>query len=136
MLDMSSVFSKIIARELPGHFVYEDDVCVVIMDRFPAVPGQSIVITKEEIEYLFDVEDELYNHLCAVAKRVAKASDKVFNTEKTCLVVEGFEVPHVHIKLFPIVSEDLSLAEIMLQNAEATDETLKEHATKLHIAML
>lgn len=132
---MSSVFSRIIAKELPGHFVYEDDICVVIMDKFPAVPGQTIVITKEEVDYLFTVEDSLYEHLCKVAKKVATASDVVFGTKKTCLVVEGFEVPHVHIKLYPVTDTELSLAELMLQSAEASDEVLSEQADRLRAAL-
>jgi len=49
---MSTIFSKIIAREIPAQFVYEDDVCVVVMDRFPAVQGQTLVISKQEINYI------------------------------------------------------------------------------------
>lgn len=99
---MTTIFTKIINREIPGQFIYEDDTCVAIMDKFPSVPGQSLIILKREVDYVFDVTDSEYQHLMAVAKRIALASDAALGTNRTCLVVEGFEVPHVHIKLYPV----------------------------------
>jgi histidine triad (HIT) family protein len=127
---MSTLFTKIINREIAGHFVYEDEQCVVIMDKFPAVLGQTLVISKQETDYLFDLPRETYEHLFAVAKQVAQASDKAFNTIRTCLVVEGFEVPHVHIRLYPMIKAE-SLGRVMLQQQEATDGTLAEQAERL-----
>jgi histidine triad (HIT) family protein len=128
---MSTIFTKIINREIPGFFVYEDDVCVVLMDKFPAVPGQAMVIPKVETAYIFDLPDETYLHICAIAKIVAAALDAVFQTERTCMVVEGFEVPHVHIKLYPMTSADEPLGAVMPQQKEASDETLLEQALKI-----
>ena len=68
----ASIFTKIINRELPAHFVYEDEHCVAILDINPAVKGQSIVITKEEIDYAFDMDDDSYIHLFKTAKMIAK----------------------------------------------------------------
>ena len=127
---MSTIFTKIINREIPGHFVYEDDVCVVLMDKFPAVPGQTLVIPKQEADYLFDLPQETYDHLFAVAKKVARASDKAFNTVRTCLVVEGFEVPHVHLRLYPMTKVE-SLGKVMVQQAEASDEVLAKQAQQI-----
>lgn len=134
-MDMTTIFSKIIAREIPGFFVYEDDICAVIMDKFPATPGQSMVILRREVDYLFSLSDDEYNHLFQIAKRVAIASDKVFKSERSCLVVEGFEVPHVHIKVLPVLSSDKSLAEIMLVSEEESDLILQEQANALRDAM-
>lgn len=132
---MSTIFSKIIAREIPGHFVYEDAHCVVLMDKFPAVPGQTLVIPKQEIDYFFTLEEDLYQHLCSVAKRVANASDTVFETVRTCMVVEGFEVPHVHLRLYPMTSAETGLGHVMVNQAEAPDEVLAEQAKVIAAAM-
>ncbi|MEK7639255.1 MAG: HIT family protein [Patescibacteria group bacterium] len=133
---MATIFSKIIGREIPGHFIYEDDMCVVIMDKYPAVPGQSMVILKREIEYIFDVDDAEYNHLFTIAKKVAQASDRALNVERSCLVVEGLEVPHVHLKIYPLPAGATSLSEVMGKKAEAEDSRLAELALKIksHLA--
>jgi histidine triad (HIT) family protein len=132
---MSTIFTKIINREIPAQFVYEDEHCAVLMDKFPAVAGQVLVIPKEEVDYLFDVPTETYQHLCAVAKKVAKALDTVFETERTCVVVEGFEVPHAHIKLYPMTSADTNLGAVITQTKEMDDETLQTQADKLKAAL-
>jgi histidine triad (HIT) family protein len=132
---MSTIFTKIINKEIPGHFIYEDDVCAVFMDAFPAIPGQVLVAPKEEVGYAFDLPDEVYLHLCAVAKLVAKALDSVFQTERTCLVIEGFEVPHVHIKLYPMTSDEEKLGSIMTTQKEADTETLHTQAMRIKMTL-
>lgn len=132
---MSTIFTKIINREIPGHFVYEDDICVVIMDKFPAVPGQTLVIPKEETDYLFNLPEQTYNHLFAIASKVARASDKVFGALRTCLVVEGFEVPHVHIRLYPMTRAE-SLGHTMVKQQEAAEATLAKQAEQIKIEMV
>jgi histidine triad (HIT) family protein len=128
---MSTIFTKIIEGELPGFFVYQDDVCVVIMDKYPAVVGQSMVILRREAPYIFDLTDEEYQHLFAVAKRVAKASDQVFEVERSCLVVEGFEVPHVHIKIYPMPKTTTNLGNVMCERVHAHDEDLDDYARRI-----
>ena len=130
-----TIFSKIIDREIPGHFVYEDDVCVVLMDVFPSVPGQVLVIPREPIDYLFDVPDDTYQHTNAVAKKIAKALDAVFNTSRTCVVVEGFEVPHTHIKLFPLSKEHTALTDVIMHTAPADNETLATQCASIKAAL-
>jgi histidine triad (HIT) family protein len=130
-----SIFTKIINHEIPGHFVYEDDHCIAILDKFPAVVGQSLVIPKKQIDYAFDLDDDTYMHLFQVAKKIGKASDKAFNAERTCLVVEGFDVPHVHIKIFPMQDTKRALGEIMPSGVEETDEVLTVVATQLIAAI-
>lgn len=131
MTTMSTVFSKIINRELPGFFIYEDNMCVAIMDKYPAVVGQSMVILKREAPYLFDLGSEEYQHLFSVARRVAKASDTLFEVERSCLVVEGFEVPHVHIKIYPMPNTTTNLGNVMCERVRAHDEDLADYAKKL-----
>ena len=71
----ASIFTKIINHEIPAHFVYEDEYCIAILDKFPAVKGQSLVIPKEEVDYAFDMDDDSYIHLFTTAKMIARASD-------------------------------------------------------------
>ncbi len=134
---MSTIFTKIIEREIPGYFIYEDDVCVAIMDVFPSVEGQSLVILKREVNYLFDVTEDEYFHLMNVARHVAKATDKALDVERTCMVVEGFEVPHVHVKLFPVkeVTDGVSLNSLTSNFEEASPEALAALAEKIKEAL-
>lgn len=132
---MTSIFTKIINREIPGHFIYEDEFCVAIMDKFPAVKGQSLVIPKKDIDYAFDLDDDSYLHMFQVAKKIAKASDRALNAIRTCLVIEGFDVPHVHIKIYPMQDTQKALGAIMHEGREATDEDLALDATQIIAAL-
>ncbi len=132
---MTSIFTKIINREIPGHFIYEDEFCVAILDKFPAVKGQSLVIPKKDIDYAFDLDDDSYIHLFKVAKKVAKASDRALGASRTCLVVEGFDVPHVHIKIYPMQDMEKALGAIMAEGKEASDEELSVVATQIQAAL-
>ena len=133
---MATIFTKIINREIPGYFLYEDEVCVAIMDVFPTIEGQSLVILKREVSYLFDTTEAEYQHLLAVARRVAKATDAALGSIRTCLVVEGFEVPHVHIKLYPFMTEEgSSLARTIGAPAQADGVLLTELALKIKAAL-
>lgn len=105
-----SVFTKIIKRELPAEILYEDDRVIVILDRFPNTLGQTLVIPKRVHDYLFTLPEDEYTYLLHITKKVARALDSVYNTKRTCMVVEGFDVPHIHIRLYPIVDTPLSLA--------------------------
>lgn len=130
-----SIFTKIINREIPGHFLYEDDVCVVILDKFPAVPGQALVIPHIEVAYAFDLDDTTYLHLATTAKKIAQVLDTTLETERTCLVIEGFDVPHVHFKLYPVADTKTPLGAIMPTGAEASDETLAALALQIKSAL-
>lgn len=132
---MSSIFTKIINREIPAHFIHEDDFCVVILDKFPAVRGQSLVIPKKDIDYAFDLDDDSYIHLFQIAKKIAKASDKALAAMRTCLVVEGFDVPHVHIKIYPMQNTEQALGALMPMGKEASDEELAITATQIIAAL-
>lgn len=126
-----SIFSKIIKREIPAHFVYEDGVCVAILDKFPSIEGQTLVIPKEEVNYAFELNEDTYLHLFSVAKKMARALDQVLDTERTCLVVEGFEVPHMHIKLYPMPKGSTKLAAALTAGTEASDENQTLLAEKI-----
>ena len=130
-----SIFTQIINREIPAHFLYEDEHCIVILDKFPAVKGQSLVIPKKDIDYAFDLDDDTYIHLFKTAKMIAQASDKALNAERTCLAVEGFDVPHVHIKIYPMQDTKKALGAIMPEGTEATNEELGVIATQIIAAI-
>lgn len=114
-----TIFSQIINRDVPAHFVYEDDVCVVIMDAFPSVPGQVLVIPREPVDYLFDLPNNIYTHLFSVAKQITAALDATFDVSRTCLVVEGYEVPHTHIKLYPMPVNVTALDDVISTTVKA-----------------
>ncbi len=117
-----SIFTKIINHEIPAEFIYEDEHCIVIPDRFPSMLGQALVIPKQQETYIFALDDDTYHHLMDVTKKIGCAMDKAFNTIRTCIVIEGFEVPHVHIKLYPCTQEKMAWE----PKKEVTDEKLKE----------
>ncbi len=126
-----SIFSKIIKREIPAEFIHEDEHTFVIPDKFPSMEGQLLVVTKRQVPYVFDLTDEEYKALMDTTKRIAKALDKAFSTTRTCVVVEGFEVPHVHVRLYPCTNEELKWA----PRNEASDESLKAISAKVKTAM-
>ncbi len=130
-----SIFSKIIRREIPAIFVYEDDICVVIMDKFPSTAGQTLVIPKEEIDYTFDLDDATYAHLFEVSKRIAHASDKAFSPTRTCLAIEGFEVPHAHIKIYPVHDTSRGLGPYLSSGNMADDTELSQQAEQIKAAL-
>ena len=132
-----TLFQRIIADEIPGVVVHEDEHCVVLMDAFPSVPGQTMVIPREPIAYFVDAEDPLLAHLMQVAKKIAQASDQAFKTSRTCLVIEGFEVPHLHLKLFPVsqASGVTALTDVITNTDEATLEERQQWANLIKAAL-
>ncbi len=103
---MASIFTKIVTREIPAHIVAENDDFLAFLDINPLVEGHTLVIPKEEVDYLFDLDDDTFSDLNLFAKKVAKAIDEVSDCKKIGVSVIGLEVPHVHIHLVPINSMD------------------------------
>ncbi len=101
---MASIFSKIVAGEIPCHKVAEDDNFLAFLDINPLRYGHTLVIPKKEVDYIFDVEDELLAGIMPFAKKVAKAIEQVFECERIGVTVIGLEVPHAHVHLIPIDS--------------------------------
>jgi len=99
---MATVFTKIINKELPGRFVYEDDVCVAFLTIEPLSPGHTLVVPRREIDHWLDLESDLLNHLMHVAQRVGQAIGQVYAPAKVGMMIAGLEVPHVHIHVTPI----------------------------------
>lgn len=125
---MKTIFEKIIDREFPAVLVYEDESHIALMDKFPAISGQVLVIPKKPIDYIFDMEDADYQALWALAKKVGTAMHQAFSAKRVCMLVEGFHVPHVHIKLYPVrEGEHLEVH----MGPEAPDTLLEEQARLL-----
>jgi histidine triad (HIT) family protein len=99
---MAGIFSRIINGEIPSYKIYEDDRYYAFLDINPLAKGHTLVIPKVEIDYLFDLEDELLAGLMVVAKKVALAIDKTMDCKRVGVAVLGLEVAHAHIHLVPI----------------------------------
>jgi histidine triad (HIT) family protein len=102
---MTSIFTKIIDGEIPAYKVAEDKNYLAFLDIFPVAKGHTLVIPKNEVDYLFDLDDELYSGLQLFAKKVAAGLKKAIPCEKVGVLVLGLEVPHAHIHLVPMQSE-------------------------------
>lgn len=102
---MSTLFSKIIDGELPGRFVYRDDVCVAFLTIAPICPGHTLVVPRLEIDHWVDLPDEVAGHLAIVARKIGAAQMQAFAAERISLIIAGLEVPHTHLHVLPIKSE-------------------------------
>ncbi len=99
---MPSVFSGIIAGELPGRFVWQDERCVAFLSIAPLKPGHTLVVPREEVDHWLDLETGLARHLMAVSQSIGKALDKAYSPERVGMMIAGLEVPHVHLHVVPI----------------------------------
>ncbi len=122
-----SIFTRIINREIPAEIIYEDEFCIVIPDKFPSQAGQLLVIPKAQIAYIADLGETTYQHTMAIVKKCMHALDKALGTVRTCVVIEGFEVPHVHVRLYPCQTAELNLD----SRQEASDADLAALAAAL-----
>lgn len=102
---MASIFSRIVAGEIPCYKIAEDDRFFAFLDISPMKRGHTLVIPKEEKDYLFDYDDETVGGILVFAKKVAAAIRKAVPCQRIAMMVLGLEVPHAHIHLIPIDSE-------------------------------
>ena len=99
---MSSIFSRIIAREIPASIVAEDAEFIAFLDVNPLKKGHTLVVPKKEIDYLFDLDDDTLRGLMVFAKKVAAAIQKAVPCNRVAVSVLGLEVPHAHVHLIPM----------------------------------
>ncbi|MCD7930147.1 MAG: HIT family protein [Tannerellaceae bacterium] len=99
---MATIFSRIIAGEIPCYQIAENEEFFAFLDINPLAPGHTLVVPKVEIDYIFDLEDDLLARMIVFAKRVAAAQKKALDCKRVGLTVIGLEVPHAHIHLVPI----------------------------------
>ena len=128
------IFCKFSKGEIKPITVYEDDKCIVFLDKFPLTKGQTLVVGKKHIDNVFDLPDDDYTHIFNIAKKIVKASDAAFDTIRTWLLVQGMQVAHNHIKLLPIDDGEYpNLTEG--SGPEVSDDVLNEQAEKLKKAL-
>jgi histidine triad (HIT) family protein len=99
---MATIFTKIIKGDIPCYKIAEDDNFLAFLDINPLATGHTLVVPKKEVDYLFDLDDNLLAGLNVFAKKVAKAIDSVIDCKRVGVAVLGLEIPHAHIHLIPI----------------------------------
>jgi len=129
-----TIFSKIVAGEIPAYKVAETNDYLAFLDISPLAEGHVLVIPKQEVDYIFDLDDELYTGLQIFAKIVAKGLRKAIPCKRIGVAVIGLEVPHAHIHLIPMNSvSDLNFARPKLS---FTPEQLQATAEKIRAALV
>jgi histidine triad (HIT) family protein len=126
---MATLFSRIVSGEIPCYKVAESHKFLAFLDIMPLRKGHVLVIPKNEIDYIFDMEDDLLGEMMIFSKEVAHRIKEVFPCKKVGVAVIGLEVPHAHIHLIPINS--LNDMDFTQEKLKLTSEELKEIASKL-----
>ena len=125
---MATIFTKIVNGEIPAYKIAEDDHFLAFLDINPLTKGHTLVIPKQETDYLFDLDEDAYADLQRFAHKVAKAIKPAMNCRRVGVCVIGFEVPHAHIHLIPIngMSDmNFSLPKLKLSKEEFEEVTAK-----------
>ncbi len=126
---MASIFSKIIAGEIPCYKIAENEHFLAFLDIFPLKEGHVLVVAKTEVDKIFDVDDQLLSEWLVFAKPIAKAIEKAFDCNRCGISAIGLEVPHAHMHLVPInTSNDLNFTAHKLK---LTNDQLKEAQQKI-----
>ena len=122
---MASIFTKIINGEIPSYKIAEDENYFAFLDINPLKRGHTLVIPKKEVDYLFDLDDDVLAGMMVFSKKIARAIDKAIDCKRVGVVVLGMEVPHAHIHLIPINHEaDASFTRPKLKLSEEEFERI------------
>ena len=124
-----TIFSKIVAGEIPSYKCAENEKFYAFLDISPLTKGHTLVIPKKEVDYIFDMEDEDIAEFQVFAKRVAKAIKAAFPCKKVAQVVLGLEVPHAHIHLIPMQCE--ADVDFRMEHLNLEADEMKEIAEKI-----
>ncbi|HSX43761.1 MAG TPA: HIT family protein [Candidatus Saccharimonadales bacterium] len=125
-----SIFTKIIKGEIPSHKVHDDEQTLAFMDISPIQPGMVIVVSKKQIDHIWDLSQEDYQALMKTVHLVGQRLRKVFpGKARVAVIIEGFEVPHAHVKVFPVNNEQE--VRTSPSHAEPDHSALAEMAEKL-----
>ena len=127
-----SIFTRIINGEIPCHKVYEDDQVIVFLDIHPINPGHVLVVPKKQVQYVWDLDDATYQHLMDKVKLIGRHIRDVIGCERVGIIVEGFDVPHAHIKLVPLYSP-ADTRKVIDDSAPVDHETLAKMADLLRL---
>ena len=126
---MASIFTRIIRREIPAFIVAEDERYIAFLDINPLVLGHVLVVPKEEVDYIFDIDDDTLGGLMVFAKKLAPAIKKAVPCQRIGVAVVGLEVPHTHVHLVPMnTSDDLNFTRPKLTPSK---EALAEVAERI-----
>lgn len=127
---MATLFTKIINGEIPCYKIAESDEFLAFLDIMPIKEGHVLVIPKIEVDYIFNVEDDVLGRLMVFAKQVAKKIEKAFPCNRIGVTVIGLEVPHAHIHLIPIDKlDDMNFAKPKLQLSQQDLELIAKKIT-------
>jgi histidine triad (HIT) family protein len=130
---MATIFSRIIAGEIPSYRIHEDELYYAFLDINPLAQGHTLVIPKVETDYIFDLEDDLLADMMVFAKKVALAIDQTMECKRVGVAVLGLEVPHAHIHLVPI--NNLHDIEFSRPKLKFSDEEFRAIAEKISKAI-
>ena len=131
---MATIFSKIIAGDIPAYKIFEDDNFLAFLDINPLKEGHTLVVPKKEVDYIFDLDDEWLSKMMVFAKRIAKGIEKVVECKRVGVAVVGLEVPHCHIHLVPISKvEDMNFSN---GSVKLSKEKFIEVAKKINAAIV
>ncbi len=126
---MASIFTKIVEGEIPAHKIAENDKFLAFLDVMPLVEGHVLVIPKNEIDYIFDIEDEMLAEMMIFAKSIAKPLKQAIPCKRIGVAVVGLEVPHAHIHLVPM--NQMNDINFMQEKMSPTQDELAETAKKI-----
>jgi histidine triad (HIT) family protein len=128
---MATIFSKIVNGEIPSYKIAEDENFFAFLDINPLAKGHTLVIPKTEVDYIFDLDEETYMGLQAFARKIAIALNKAIPCKKVGVAVLGLEVPHAHIHLVPMQSEqDINFANPKKKFSPEELEAIKNQIAK------
>jgi histidine triad (HIT) family protein len=117
---MPTIFTRIIDGELPGTFVWRDDICVAFMSIAPIRTGHTLVVPRAEVDHWIDLDPDVNAHMMRVAQAIARAQQAAFSPERIGLIIAGLEVPHTHLHVIPIDGmQDLDFANASDTSSEA-----------------
>ncbi len=129
---MATLFTRIINGELPGRFVYADELAVAFLTISPLTPGHTLVVSREEVDQWTDAGQPLLHHCLDIARRIGTAAKQAFDAPRAGLIIAGLEIPHLHVHVFPVWSlEDFDFS----RARPASDEELDQAAARLQAAM-
>lgn len=98
---MSTIFTKIIDGEIPGRFVWKDQQCVAFLSIAPLAQGHALVVPRAEVDHWLDLDPELAAHLMKVSQIIGQAQNQVWSPKRVGQMIQGFEVPHCHVHVWP-----------------------------------
>lgn len=129
---MTTLFTRIINGELPGRFIYADELAVAFLTISPLTPGHTLVVSREEVDQWTDAGQPLLHHCLDIARRIGNAAKQAFDAPRAGLIIAGLEIPHLHVHVFPVWSlEDFDFS----RARPASDEELDQAAARLKAAM-